>query len=166
MKNRTQSILLALSTAGVLLGVEVYAQPYIYPSKGQSQEQQDRDKYECHIWAVQQSGFDPTAASQAYASEPPPRREAPQGGLLRGGAQGAAVGAVAGAIGGNAGKGAAIGAATGGLIGGIRRSEQLRREDYQQRDWANQEASRSGQGQANYERAQRTCLTGRGYTVQ
>lgn len=34
--------------------------PYAYPSRGQSAEQQSTDRYECHTWAVQQSGFDPT----------------------------------------------------------------------------------------------------------
>jgi len=76
------------------------------------------------------------------------------------------VGAVGGAIGGNAGKGAAIGAATGALVGGMRRADQVRRQDQQQHNWANQEETRSQHGQANYDRAFRACLTGRGYTVQ
>jgi len=33
---------------------------FIYPKNGQSEEQQGKDKYECHKWASQQSGFDPT----------------------------------------------------------------------------------------------------------
>lgn len=33
---------------------------YIYPKKGQSEEQQARDRYECHSWASSQTGFDPT----------------------------------------------------------------------------------------------------------
>jgi hypothetical protein len=33
---------------------------FIYPKNGQSEEQQAKDKYECHSWAVNQSGFDPT----------------------------------------------------------------------------------------------------------
>src|SRR5258708_37165053 len=33
---------------------------YFYPMRGQPPEQQDRDKYECNTWAVQQSGFDPS----------------------------------------------------------------------------------------------------------
>lgn len=33
---------------------------FIYPKLGQSQEQQDNDRYECHRWSVEQSGFDPT----------------------------------------------------------------------------------------------------------
>jgi hypothetical protein len=38
---------------------------YVYPKNGQSEEQQATDKYECHKWAVAQSGFDPTRGSQA-----------------------------------------------------------------------------------------------------
>jgi hypothetical protein len=33
---------------------------YSYPKNGQSPEQQEQDRYECHRWAVDQSGFDPT----------------------------------------------------------------------------------------------------------
>ena len=33
---------------------------YVYPNLGQSQEQQSRDRYECHRWAVQESGVDPS----------------------------------------------------------------------------------------------------------
>jgi len=69
----------------MLLDIEAYAQPYIYPSQGQSQEQQNRDRFECYNWAVQQSGFDPTTPS--YASTPPPGREAPQGGSYAGAPQ-------------------------------------------------------------------------------
>lgn len=36
---------------------------YVYPSRGQSAEQQASDEYECHRWAVTQTGFDPTAAA-------------------------------------------------------------------------------------------------------
>jgi hypothetical protein len=31
-----------------------------YPKNGQSEEQLGKDKYECHRWAVSQTGFDPT----------------------------------------------------------------------------------------------------------
>lgn len=33
---------------------------FVYPKNGQSDEQQSRDKYECHKWAQGESGFDPT----------------------------------------------------------------------------------------------------------
>jgi hypothetical protein len=33
---------------------------FVYPKSGQSAEQQARDKFECHSWAKDQTGFDPT----------------------------------------------------------------------------------------------------------
>jgi hypothetical protein len=33
---------------------------FIYPKNGQSEEQQAKDRYECHSWAANQTGFDPT----------------------------------------------------------------------------------------------------------
>jgi hypothetical protein len=33
---------------------------FIYPKNGQSEEQQATDRYECHRWASDQTGFDPT----------------------------------------------------------------------------------------------------------
>jgi len=39
---------------------------YMYPEHGQSAQQQSTDRYQCHTWAQQQSGFDPTQpASQS-----------------------------------------------------------------------------------------------------
>lgn len=35
-------------------------QMFIYPRKGQTEAQQAKDRYECHRWAVSQTGFDPT----------------------------------------------------------------------------------------------------------
>ncbi|MCK4837360.1 MAG: hypothetical protein KAS94_01080, partial [Desulfobulbaceae bacterium] len=33
---------------------------FIYPKEGQSEEQQATDRYECHRWSVDQTGFDPS----------------------------------------------------------------------------------------------------------
>jgi hypothetical protein len=33
---------------------------FVYPKNNQSSEQQAKDRYECHHWAVQQTGYDPT----------------------------------------------------------------------------------------------------------
>jgi hypothetical protein len=33
---------------------------FVYPKNGQSEEQQATDRYECHRWAVDRTGFDPT----------------------------------------------------------------------------------------------------------
>jgi hypothetical protein len=139
---------------------------YAYPAKGQSQAQQDRDRYECHSWAVKQTGFDPSRA-QASAPSPPPSNQPlpPQGHIVRGAGRGAALGAVGGAITGDAGKGAAAGAAMGGLAGGFRRRDQKLQQNRQQQ--ANtQSSTQSQQNQsAPYHRAMAACLTGRGYTV-
>ncbi len=33
---------------------------FVYPKNGQSEEQQAKDRYECHSWAVGQTHYDPT----------------------------------------------------------------------------------------------------------
>jgi hypothetical protein len=148
----------ALVLAVCLGGGDVLAADlYIYPNKGQSPEQQSRDRYDCHTWAVQQTGVDPTRA-QAGAPPPPPAK----GGVFKGAARGAAVGAVGGAIAGDAGTGAAVGAATGGLIGGMKQRGQAQQ---QQQAQANQAAQQQG-ASAAYNRALSACLSGRGYTVK
>ena len=35
---------------------------FIYPKQGQSEQRQASDRYQCHSWAVEQTGFDPTRA--------------------------------------------------------------------------------------------------------
>ena len=55
------AVFFALLSGTFVIGGSADAQElYIYPSKGQSQAQQDKDRYECHTWAVQQTGFDPS----------------------------------------------------------------------------------------------------------
>jgi hypothetical protein len=136
---------------------------YVYPAKNQSQAQQDKDRYECHTWAVKQTGFDPsrppagapnTSASQQYQPSQPH--------VVKGAARGAALGAVGGAITGNTGKGAAAGAAMGGLAGGFRRRDERRQQSAQQQ--ANAQAAQQNQNIA-YNRAMAACLQGRGYSV-
>jgi hypothetical protein len=39
----------------------------VYPKNGQSEEQQGKDKFECHRWAAGQTGFDPTQVTGAPA---------------------------------------------------------------------------------------------------
>ena len=36
---------------------------FVYPKGGQSEQQQATDRYECHAWAVEKTGFDPTRPS-------------------------------------------------------------------------------------------------------
>jgi hypothetical protein len=155
--NPTVLLGLALWLAACLGGGDVLgADLYIYPNKGHSPEQQSRDRYDCHLWAVQQTGFDPTRA-QASAPSPPP----PQGGVFKGASRGAAVGAIGGALAGDAGTGAAVGAATGGLIGGMKQRGQAQQQQAQ----ANQAAQQQN-ALAAYNRALSACLFGRSYTVK
>ncbi len=164
MMTWTKRSALFLTAIFLFAGMALAADVYIYPQKGQSQEQQEKDKFECYSWAKQQTGFDPMAPPQA--TSPPPQYEAPRGGVVRGGARGAAVGAVGGAIAGDAGKGAAIGAASGALIGGMRRRDQQRQQAQAQANWENQQAAAYQQRRSEYNRAFGACLEGRGYTVR
>jgi Glycine-zipper domain len=159
--------LILLSLPIVLLAGSAMAQNgdiFIYPAKKQSHEQQEKDRYECHSWAVKQTGFDPSRP-QTMASNPaapqPYRPSQPH--VLKGGARGAALGAVGGAIAGDAGKGAAAGAAMGGLAGGFRRLDERRQQTSQQQ--ANVQSAQQNQ-QIAYRRAMAACLEGRGYTVK
>ncbi|BCA53072.1 hypothetical protein W02_02120 [Nitrospira sp. KM1] len=128
---------------------------FVYPSKGQSKDQQELDEFACYKWGKEQTGFDPTQTVQQAA---PPQQH---GQVVGGAARGAALGAIGGAIAGDAGKGAAIGAAVGGGAGAMRRRGQARQaEAAQQKAEEKYEASLAG-----YKRAFSACMTGRGYTV-
>jgi hypothetical protein len=142
---------------------------YIYPAKGQSQAQQDKDRYECHTWAVNQTGFDPSKPSSQTAmpaASAPNTYQPSQRHIAGGAARGAALGAVGGAITGDAGKGAAAGAAMGGLAGGFRRRQERKQQQASQQQSAQQQQAAQQQSQsAAYQRAMAACLQGRGYTV-
>jgi hypothetical protein len=58
-----------MATAAPRVGGDLF----IYPKNGQSEQQQSTDKYECHKWANQQSGFDPTLSGGGV----PPEQNAP-----------------------------------------------------------------------------------------
>jgi hypothetical protein len=133
---------------------------FIYPAKGQSQAQQDKDRYECHSWAVQQTGFDPSMP-QAANAQPAQSYQPSKPHVIQGAGRGAALGAVGGAIAGNAGKGAAAGAAMGGMAGGFRRRD----ERLSHADARADKAAAGNPARPAYMRAMAACLEGRGYTV-
>ena len=144
------SRLLLVTLLATIISSEGYAQGQVfaYPNAGQSEEQQSRDRFECHQWSVSQTGFDPTTAAPlpSRTATPPPNpnqgytdRQQPKkrgllgigdGGFFEGGgmvgdaATGAALGAAGGAIAGNAGQGAAIGALASTVFGALSRSSQ------------------------------------------
>jgi hypothetical protein len=134
-RQRCVSLALAIVAMPVLLstGTSRAQDIYAYPAKGQSQAQQDRDRYECHSLSANQSGFDPSK-SQAVTSDTPAASNQPmpaQRHVVRGAGRGAALGAVGGAITGDAGTGAAAGAAMGALAGGMRRRQQRLQQNQQ-----------------------------------
>jgi YMGG-like Gly-zipper len=153
-----------LLLGNLFLGTSAIAQElYIYPSKGQSQAQQDKDRYECHTWAVQQTGFDPSKPQTGQSSTSASNQYQPsQPHVLKGAARGAALGAVGGAIAGDAGKGAGAGAATGGMVGGMRRRDERKQQANSQAAAASAAASSQ---RTSYNRAMSACLQGRGYNV-
>ena len=153
---RARSWLFACVLLAVMTGPTLTQQTFIYPARGQSPEQQQKDQYECSSWATQQTGFNPTMPPPVpQPSAPPPP------GVFGTAARGAAIGAVGGAIGGNAGKGAAIGAGVGAVFGGIRRTDYNQQQAYA----SNQATAAYSNQDAAYKRAMSACLTGRGYTV-
>src|SRR5712664_2249534 len=130
--NLRLSVLICAILASSGIAIAQNGELYIYPSKGQSQAQQDKDRYECHSWAVKQTGFDPSKPSTAAAAPTTQPYQPSQPHVVKGAARGAALGAVGGAIAGDAGKGAAAGAAMGGLAGGLRRRDERRQQAGQQ----------------------------------
>jgi predicted lipid-binding transport protein (Tim44 family) len=142
-----------------MLAATAYAaqEPIVFPAKGQSSEQTEKDKYSCYSWAKGQTGFDPMAAPTATAPPPPAK-----GGAVRGAAGGALAGAAIGAVAGDAGKGAAIGAASGGIVGGARKAK----SNKEQQQYAQDQAAGYEQKRSTYYRAWGACMEGKGYTVK
>src|SRR6202453_1638075 len=136
---------------------------FVYPNNGQSPEQTDRDRYECHVWAVQETGVAPSRPAA-----PPPERVVVQPANPPG--SGTAVGAIGGAILGsiiagprNAGAGLVIGAATGAIVGSAADANAQAQAQINQQTAAQIAASRARAD--SYRRALSACLQGRGYTV-
>ena len=123
--------------------------------RGQSLEQTRRDRYECHNWAVEQTGEAPAAVpadAQPRDGQRELRRERIDRAIV-----GAAIGGVVGSFFGNHGHssdevlaGAAAGAAIGAATAGTKRSAA---------------AEADADEPSDYLRALTACLEGRGYSV-
>ena len=157
--------LTGLLAAGVLaMAGPAAADPYVYPAKGQTPQQQEKDQFDCYQWAKGQTGFDPMQQPTASSAPPPPQQTTTS--PVRGAARGAATGAAVGAIAGDAGKGAAAGAAGGAMIGGMRRRDQRRQQASSQQAYQEQQRSQYQARRNEYDRAWGACLGGKGYTVR
>jgi len=142
---------------------------YFYPTRNQSEAQQNRDRYECYLWAVKQSGFDPGQAQLA------PHQRVEVQPIVPPGADTAA-GAVSGAIVGSmlaprrdSGFGLVFGAITGAMLGAAsdaaRQEQAARAQQYYDSKEAQRYAAVEKQAR-DYRRAMTACLEGRGYTVK
>jgi hypothetical protein len=142
---------------------------YFYPTKGQSQEQQDRDRYECYRWAVKQTGFDPGQAQLAPHQRIQVTPAAPPGSDT---AAGAMTGAVVGTMLSprrDSGFGMVFGAITGAMIGAASDEERRRQAAQVQQQYDARDAQRYARLEKqsrDYQRAMTACLEGRGYTVR
>jgi len=138
---------------------------YVYPKQGQPEAQVDRDRYECHMWAVKQTGFDPSAAEVPphqrvviVREDGPPPGAAVAGGAFAGAAIGAAVSRPR-----EAGSGAIIGAIAGAALGAVASQDQPRRTERVVETQRSRDIERNA---ANYRRAIGACLDARGYSVR
>ena len=141
---------------------------YAYPMHNQSPAQQRRDRYQCTVWAVHQTGFDPSAPGvpiydRVAVQGPPPGTDT-------------AIGAVAGALFGAAisnpwdrGAGAMFGAVTGAMIGNA--ADQANAQTNAENAGAVQAAAQAQQRALdhrarNFRQAVSACLQARGYSVR
>jgi uncharacterized protein YcfJ len=137
---------------------------YAVPGQGQSPEQTERDRYECHVWAVQQTGVDPSRAdANAYERVVVQPANPPGSGAVAGAIGGAIIGSI---IGGprNAGAGLILGGATGAIVGSAADANAQAQAQQTQTQY-NQSAAASRARADSYRRAIGACLQGRGYTV-
>jgi len=123
----------------------------VLPQRGQSADQARRDRYECHNWAVEQSGvapLSPTVAAEQSDEMSADRTE----NVVNGAVIGAGVGGIVrGAQNKNPGKGVLAGAAIGAIIGSAASRDTDDAEIEDEPD--------------DYLRALSACLEGRGYAI-
>lgn len=159
------------STLGVLLGVvltsalsapanavEDLSKLEVTPQRGQSADQARRDRYECHNWAVEQSGETPIAAAAQDRDEPSDEQRAKRAERVNRIINGAAIGAGLGGLvratqDKNPSNGVLAGAAVGAAVGAATARD---------RDKGRDEEAEAPSG---YLRALTACMEGRGYTV-
>jgi hypothetical protein len=187
-KSLTQSILTALTVAAMFsLGAcatpgddeAAYVEPiaprlpptqvYFYPAAGQTPERQERDRYDCYLWAVRQTGFDPSQPPQIESKRVEVIPVAPPGeGVLAGAFSGAILGAAVSRpreASEHAVLGAILGAAIGAAAESSRQGQAMVVQQRQERRIARGYDSQIERQANDYRRAMAACLEGRGYTV-
>ena len=176
-KIKSTVIACSLLVAPAVLFQSAIAQDiYVYPAKEQTDEQLAEDRYACHQWAVEESGFDPSQFDDIEplrtVKVPVPKNKA-DGATEKGAVTGAVAGGIIGSHDGDVGKGAVIGAILGSMVGST--VEQQGQQEAREKAAADarREADEIAKNKAelalrksNYRRALTACLEGRGYTVR
>jgi hypothetical protein len=154
--------LLALGAGSASAEVDLAALR-VTPQRDQTADQARRDRYECHNWAVEQSGETPAAAPVVEDVRRDRDREARAdkvGRVITGAAIGSLLGSI---VGGSRHRhdsgdavlaGAAVGAAVGAATDGAGKRDAKEAKD-----------AGGAEPQSGYLRALTACLEGRGYTV-
>jgi hypothetical protein len=140
---------------------------YFYPTNGQTEEQQDRDRYECHGWGVRQTGFDPSrrlAAGPERGSIIPARSSSGQT-IGAAAVAGAVIGAIAAGRG-DALEGAVVGGMAGTVLGSAAASANEAEARRVERSYSVRADGRFEKKAAEFRRAMSACLEGRGYSVK
>jgi hypothetical protein len=147
---------------------------YVFPTTGQSAEQQSQDEAACYAWAVQNTGNDPfDLAKKAESDRERAEREKEQAATVGAGAgaRGAVRGAAAGALIGeivddDAGEGAAYGAAA-GMMRGRRKARAARQSATEKAEQRATDTEQATQQQIeNFKKAFSVCLEAKEYMVK
>ena len=170
------SVLIACTSQPVMHTVPVDEPPpapstqvFFYPLHDQSPAQQDRDRYECYLWAKKQTGFDPSAPQLAPHQRvkviPQP---APGSDTAAGAVTGAIIGSIVTAPH-DSTKGAIVGAVAGSMVGAASDAARQQQAENLQAHYDRQASLRNArieQMASDYRRAMMACLEGRGYSVR
>ena len=181
---KTLILALVLGTSGASQNALSAKQLYIYPNKGQPEEQQAKDRYECYQWAVKNTGVDPNTleaprglAQVRVAIPENPKQGASAKGTIIGGATGAVIGSLDDGHGRRHHSHTAEGFIIGAIVGSIIGSSVERKGAIDAREAARAEArekeQKNAEARAQYEkaidsygRAFSACMEAREYTVR
>ncbi|RBW49812.1 glycine zipper 2TM domain-containing protein [Marinobacter sp. F3R11] len=142
------------------------AEVVAYPLHGQSERQVRQDRYECYLWAVRQSGYDPAAQTDTAEAVPEVVPEPAAGAAtVAGTVTGATVGALASGPR-HQGAGVVIGAVVGALAGASVDADQQARAEAAQSRYAASVVEAENRRIESYRRALSACLDARGYSVR
>jgi len=150
----------AVASLSAAIAGEDLAALRVDPQRGQSTDQLRRDRYECHNWAVEQTGQAPVVPSEDRVQPSDAKRDKRAERASRA-ILGAAIGSVVGGIAGS-GRGwrhendaVLTGAAVGAGVGAASAGGKVRDKD----------KTEGAPAPSEYLRALSACLEGRGYTV-